>query len=84
MQSMRIYMGKKIIGYNNYMDDITKEIYKNDSHILFIKCHVNSKGIKTFQIDSDDCEVIETGTQLKNGKIISFQKYRSLNEQKYG
>lgn len=38
------------------------------------------KGVETFTIDMDELELAETGTKEKNGKVISFYKFRIVKK----
>lgn len=41
---------------------------------------VSEKGVKTFEIEMEELELIEVGTKEKDGKLVEFYKFKIVKK----
>lgn len=53
-------------------------VYEDGKTFILFPVEVSPKGLKTFTIDLDEVELIETGTKDKNKMPVAYQKYKVI------
>jgi hypothetical protein len=53
---------------------------QSDKQFIMIPIEVSAKGLKTYTLDLDEHEIIETGTKVKNGIPVSYMKFKLIDK----